>query len=410
MHMEAHNTERSGEVLSERFSEKNFDEEARTAEEIAFKIIDHIDANAGKPITILLPSRGANIHLISALRALREIPGVDEKHYADNIDLPPLICFDSIRKDLSDGSSEKKIRVLILPFTADATKSLAPKKGEKDVVAQMRESMAKFARELLFKPPHERNGPEFLLYLNFLEEVEGRKELIEYYKDFKPVEKGETVLMIDTVISGRACFNILETFENIGVKVGVEPNKGVDLMPILLVDRKGERLDKRYRKWVDILRHNAIFLNRLMAEDGGAAVLGVVSVIYQNLIEESADHPECGGSMACFGSWNEVPSKVRAVYMKAFRLFSELIAMKITGHAGDFDLKRNEFIDILSQNLLIDINHSKIDPSEISSLTKPGAKIQSAYETSSHITVINLENPKDTMSNICRKTRAEMDK
>lgn len=401
--------EKSKEYLWNTFSEANFARQADVSLDIAVKIVDQIKENDGRPITILLPSRGANIHLISALRVLRDNPDLDEDHYASKIDLPPLECFDSIREDLGGGNQESRIRILILPFTADAKEPAPGKTGEPDTAAQMRESMAKFAYNLLFKSPSERNSsPAFLLYLSFLEEVEGRGDLADYYRTFMPVQKGDTVLMIDTAISGRASYNIFEAFNAIGVKVGV--NDGVDLKPILLVDNNGERLNKVFRKWVDMLSGNTYFMNKLMAEDKGAAVLGVVSVIYQNLIEESGKHTECGGSVACFGSWNEVPERIREPYMRAFSLFADLIALKAHGEDEEFRVKREEFIGLLIKHSLLENNPGKVHPSEIGEFVRNQDMIASATETRSHIIVVNLKNPEDVMVNICKRAKAQMKK
>lgn len=145
---------------------------------------------------VLLPSRGAIPIFIGACLALKDLG------LLGRIDLPPLTCFDFIRKREEASSSENpKVPILIFPFTADVNlKSLVEDSEADRVIDGMRQFGAKVVGEF-FKPPDKRNGLEYRLFLAFLETVEKRMGMVDFYKRFPQVDN---LVMIDTVVSGRA--------------------------------------------------------------------------------------------------------------------------------------------------------------------------------------------------------------
>lgn len=386
--------------LEKVFSTENFEDTADAAKRIAWTIADLISSRGDKRITILSPSRGANSFIVTALRALREEPELSELGYADSIELPPLECFDSVREVIGNPNKEPLIRVLILPFTADATFD-DQGKNERDVVAQMRESMTRVATELLFVDPSERSDDSFRLYLSFLEEVEGRRSLADFYKEFMPVEADEPVLMVDTAISGRASHNILQAFKKLNVDIGTEASN--QLVPVIVVDNDGRRLNNHYRKWVDVLSKNTIKLKRIMSEDLGASVLGVVSVIYQNLITTATQFYECGDISPCFGSWHEVPTDQRQEYMDIFDRYINLITMKITGKDDGFEEARYSFLNDLVEGGYLKASDN-MSMREIQEFFKRGLEVKKAYESRSHITTIvfDQQTVDGLLKRICR--------
>ncbi len=89
------------------FSRENFAEYARMCVQVGWKIAEFIQ-DADKPVTILLPSRGALPIFIGAMLALERDKSLSELNLAPRISLPPLNCFNYVRP-----SAEEKVTSIL---------------------------------------------------------------------------------------------------------------------------------------------------------------------------------------------------------------------------------------------------------------------------------------------------------
>ncbi len=400
-------TEIKGYLESE-FSKENISYYAEACRDTAWKMIEMIMDRGREPITVLIPSRGAVPFIIGAIKAIKEDPEINkfvkEAFGTENfVELPNLSCFDVVR-DTKEAFGKPLVRMLLLPFTADVSFYGEEAKNKKDLVGDMRRFMTRVASEILFKAPHERVGKEFQLYLNFLNEVEGRRGLAQFYGDFQPVAKGEPVLYIDTVISGRASDTIIGEFERLGVNVGFRVDS--QLVPLLVVDNYGLSLGSRFRRYVDQFSATKSVLKvpKILSEDKGAAFLGITAVIYENLITTATNsHPECGDLAPCFGAWHDVPSKDAPLFRGVFKQFIELIGQRISGQDEDFTQKRREFLSSILERKVLE-TRDRVSHSEIKEFFRRGLPFESARETGSHIIQIRLPDntAESIVSKVCR--------
>lgn len=319
-------------AIEREFSPENFSAYARMCEELAIRIAEKIEEkeerkDEGK-CAILLPSRGALPIFNGVMLAMRYL-GKGGK-----INLPPLACFDYVRNVLGEeriGSQiDHNVETLIFPFTADGDFRSVNEDEEGKIVAGMRRFGAKVVAELL-KPPNERDGLEYLIFSAFLEVVEGREEIA-----FKQKSQIDTLLMIDTVISGRASFTILEGLRENGIRIG----EWGGVIPFLVVDANGERLDSRFRFYVDRCP-NCLKVPRIMTEDRGAALEGVVAVLYPNLIL-AAHRDIYPQGYPLFGNWHNVPSPAMDIYGGIFDSFLNVLKEEIDRH--NIDEARQNFL------------------------------------------------------------------
>lgn len=400
-------TEIKGYLESE-FSKENISYYAEACRDTAWRMVEMIMDRGREPITVLIPSRGAVPFIIGAIKAIKEDPEINkfvkEAFGTENfVELPSLSCFDVVR-DTSETPGKPLVRMLLLPFTADASFYEEEVKNNKDLVGDMRRFMTRVASEILFKAPQKRVSKEFQLYLNFLKEVEGRSSLAQFYEEFQPVKTGEPVLYIDTVISGRASDTIVDEFEKLGVNIGFRVDS--QLVPLLVVDNYGLSLAPRFRRYVDQFSATKSVLKvpKILSEDRGAAFLGITAVIYENLITTATNsHPECGDLAPCFGAWHDVPSRDALLFKGVFKQFIELIGQKISGRDENFTEKRREFLcSILKRRILETRN--RIGHSETKEFFRRGLPFESARETGSHIIQIRLpgSTAERIVSKVCR--------
>src|SRR3989337_3862983 len=106
------------------------------------------------------------------------------------------------------------------------------------------------------------------------------------------------MVIIDTVVSGRASWTILDELKKIE---GLEK-----IVPVLIVDDDGHKLKKRFRSFVDT--KGGIKIPRIFTEDMGASLEGVLAVIYPGLIIAGEEGRLCDyHCYPLFGSWHSLP-------------------------------------------------------------------------------------------------------
>lgn len=323
------------------FSSENLRAYGEACLTVGMNLAELLENPRGKTV-ILLPSRGAIPIFDGALLALNEI-GLAKK-----IILPPLSCFEYVRNKIYQEDSEQEktgknsVDVLIFPLTADINVSgLVKEEQERDFIDGMRRFGARVVLDF-FKSPNRRRSREFNLFLAFLRAVEGRRDIINFYQEFPAIDR---LLIIDTVISGRASWTIFDEWERSGKKIG-----GEKINPILIIDGNGERLKSEFRKYVDSCS-SCIKIPRILSEDRGAALEGVVAVVYPGLILAAHGrqdfYPE---GYPLFGSWHSVPPHANEIYLGVFNRFLETIEAVIKNDEKSFLTAKNDFLEKLRRS------------------------------------------------------------
>jgi len=279
------------------FTLENFKSYAHVCSEIALDMPDK-DFD-----TLLLPSRGAMPVFMGALYALDKIEDPKAEDFLNRLHAPKLIQDYAKIKGITTGKKENEINVLLCPFTADLNMEQYREDVESSkFVDEMRDYWAEVISGFTKGKKERKKNQQLQFYLNLLENVENRKELAEEYGNYPRVEK---IAMIDTVISGRASSTILKSFK----KREIEPYS------FLVVDKNGERLKYPYSN--DLLQAQNIGMakkynmNRLLTEDEGAHLEGIVAAVYPSLmfkgsnsISETEEFYPVGFKPFGAGSWH----------------------------------------------------------------------------------------------------------
>jgi len=382
---------RINKTLEREFSFENLKAYAQACENIGIRIAEILEGDK-EGIAILLPSRGAIPVFMGACFSLRQL------EILGKIDLPPLTCFDYVRKEVaSPGESQRfKIPVLIFPFTADVNfdNLVASPNKQLEIIDNMRRFGARAVLEF-FKPPEERNSLEYQLFLAFLKIVEGRRGIIEFYKNFPQIYR---LVIIDTVISGRASWTILNEWENNGVKIG----EGEKIEPILVVDADGKKVKEDFGKYIHICR-SCYHIPRILTEDRGAALEGVVAVVYPQLVliahERTDLYPQ---GYPLFGSWHSIPLRFQDTYLGMFNGFLATIDMIMNDK--EFEKPREDFLIGLSASGVLSTRDSSINGRDLDLPFAP-SQIQ---ETSAHVLQVYYNNSTkvlDIINAIARKMK-----
>jgi hypothetical protein len=388
-------TERDITSLEKEFSPKNIFEYGQMCDRVAWELTEAVLDKKGE-VTILLPSRGALPIFMGAMLALKENQDLKELQITQRIKLPPLSCFDYVRR-VVEGNSPKEgdIEVLIFPFTADVNlgNRLGSEEEERQVVDDMRQFGARAVTGFL-NPPGRRENFELNLFLAFLEMAERRKGTASFYQK---LGQAKNLVMIDTVISGRASFTILDEFEEMGLEIGKRGN----LRPILVVDRNGEQLKSQFGHFIFGYPDCRIDVPRIMSEDRGAALEGVVAVVYPDLIIEAHKQGLCPDGYPLLGSWHDVPLKVRGEYLDVFNRFLAMVDAIVAGR--DFEKERADFCAALKKSGVLRVGDAVSDETEINV-----QGVESLVETSAH--VIQADFSKEKTKSLIRKISKRLQK
>ncbi len=331
--------------------------------------------------SLIIPSRGAYPIFRGVFDALK------------GSELEEILSVPSFMK--VEGSSEEgEFPVVPVPLTADVyiPKEKLRRYGKSldQVVDEIRDS-GSYLISLLFKDGKERKEDKcFKAFELLLEEVEGRKEIANYYRQLRPLKKP---VILDTLISGRAFYTILQSLDKYGVKLGQ------NLHGIGIVDLEGAKLKREYKGWLKQQEAKGnvtlIPVKRIMSEDRGASLLGIVGCIYPNLFLEASKAMECP---ICAVTWHVLPdgenSRSREVrervkkYNQAFKLYMKCLESAVGYVMGRTELdplesSRKKLIALLNEHKLL-VPEEKPEPSLFTKL-----RVKGIYETGAH--VIHLE-------------------
>lgn len=268
-------------------------------EELGLKLSETVDniLKAGKKPTILIPSRGAVPIFLNALDFLRKGNDKSPLGSPETTYFYPDKIFQHLAPDVTkpgnpQSEPERHVDVVLFPFTADVsvidtdkiTASIDTKKvneAAETLAEKLRKSCAKSIVNLLYgeQDSLDLDWHYFLLgKLNpnaFSTFGSSSSEVIESLKSIKP-DKDREIILIDTVLSGRAVSNISSAFNDFGHPIS----------PIFAVDNKEGRLQSRYKAEIrrnvnnnfvtDVNQQFTIF--PLITEDRGPSLLGVSAI------------------------------------------------------------------------------------------------------------------------------------
>jgi hypothetical protein len=386
------------------FSRANIEAYKAGCEQVAVTLDDAINGvlKEGKKPTILIPSRGAvPIYLIAAAM----LGAVDNQHIL--LDKERTRYYpDRIFEYLSDGRIqengpvEPEVEVILYPFTAD----VSSEGKEEHLARQFRYSATRAYLDLI---SGDRSSLDLNWYFFLMSKMESRAYkdheltpagIIESLTSLKPSDNRQTILL-DTVISGRASSQILESFNDLSHPA----------LPILVVDELegSNRVQPKFRRtieenmaWYQYMaksEEDALIKFPLITEDKGAALLGVSAINFGNFNEtgyfHSADSRFSRDFLPQSCVWALPPSdevsssraSLRDVYIGAFHKFLDR-CVPVEGQ----DLTEEEWDKALRDIRCLTGSHGgSIDFKVIRAMAKVD-KETTAHESSSHIVTIQL--------------------
>lgn len=324
--------------LEGEFSPENIRAYGRMCADVAIDLIERTEEKPNS--TILLPSRGAVPIFLGAVLAMREEETVRgfSPDFLGRVVFPPFDCCKQLNGGVKPDKDKPPIQVLLFPFTADV--NFHDEVLTTEIVGDMRRFCVR-AVNAFYDEPDQRTSPEFTSFLRFLEVVEKRQALADYYRRFPRVDN---LILIDTVISGRASATILDAFS----QLGRHPDT------ILIIDADGQKLKREFKRSLFKPGVERIRVPRIITEDRGAALEGVAAVVYPTLIHPPEPAANIYGQFISAGSWWDVPERVREPYNKAFRQLLDLITEGIRGESDDLlRAKARKFLETLKRGKIL---------------------------------------------------------
>lgn len=202
---------------------------------------------------LVVPSRGA-------------VPFLNAAYSAWNLDARRLSTYEERVKERVEIIGSAFTQQLVLPFSADPN-------DETQTTSAIRKYWS-----LVLAAIVRRDGTDrYLSSYKAMVEVLAQESWVNVLPRDLPERK---FLFIDTVISGRAICEIIESFNEAGLD---------QCHFILIVDENGEKIAPPYRRIIDRLtsdnRCTLIPVKRLFTEDRGPAVSGVWSTVYPQVLD-----------------------------------------------------------------------------------------------------------------------------
>jgi len=329
---------------------------------------------------LLMPSRGAYPFLMGAMASR---------------------AFDS-----SEGFFQD---ITCLPLTADISSS----DSNFDSAKEIRRFWVKVYSSML-----NNRDDVFSRFYTAVSEIGGR-DCSNLLLTLKKRSKDDKVLLIDTVISGRASATILDAFDEFGIK---------DYHAFLVVDSNGEKLREPFKSRLEEACKNdkavLIPVSRLFTEDRSPAISGISSIVYPSLMKIAAESLGCFSDFGLVGAgiWEEFSGEGHCLnrsfaatdyYENPLEAFNDIQALvkysvgKTKLDRGEscylsrYDLESN--LDLSMQRLIANVNSEKILNKETtmeclkSELSRYSKYNPTINITSSHI--ITVDFPEE----VCRR-------
>ena len=297
---------------------------------------------------LLMPSRGVYPFLFHANQAKL----MEEKLSNNNLSFEERI--ENARENLKFRFTDSpffKSKIWI-PYTADTGN-----KSEDGYTLQIRESWTKLLKCML---DEDFNNPIYKLY-KYIIEKEAKKDFDAFYK--AKIVKDSGLIYLDTVISGRAAYEIIKSFSNQGI---------TNFHALLIVDKDGNKLRGEYKNFLDKLVANGkatlIKVPRIFTEDRGPSLTGITGIIYPTIMNEITNKVDelKDSSIIGAGLWNlEISAREDQSNMN-FTISNAKISTLIHARMSDiiyehqnnkmFELQQQSLIKHLSQNNMFDKN------------------------------------------------------
>ncbi|MCL4354656.1 hypothetical protein M1349_04295 [Patescibacteria group bacterium] len=359
---------------------------------------ENILKDSKKPI-ILIPSRGAIPVFLLAQDVLRTLDPANALIDPRKVSYYPRRVFEFLSENrvnmtnnpnrtVLENPKKSKVDVVLYPCTCDV--STEPEISEW-LAKKLRGSCTRVFSNLIFKTEDslDLNWHSFLMSKihpdSFRDTRLNPIEIDKALRDYGGAKNGQMVL-VDTVISGRAAEDIVTSFASSGHKV----------TSILAVDTRGGDHFQPKRKanieqniaWEYIGDQDPFKAFPLITEDKGAALLGLTAMNFSNFNKSGFFNQvdprfeEDFLPQSCL--YTLPPGHQRYEYVKSFRNFMDLCSKMIKGEdLGDL----SEFLGKIGP--LIKTPHKEMDERDIKGLVKTEGKV-TARETSSHIICVTL--------------------
>lgn len=355
---------------------------------LTHQVAERILASGQTPV-ILIPSRGAIPIFINGVSRLRDMDENNMFTKPSNVSYFPNNVFRGLSNERikENGTAEdSRIKVVLYPFTADVSSEV----GKDEILAnQLRESSTRAFVHLLRKGYTLGESVDLDWYyflMGKMKNMQGPQDeydpsaIIESLKNMPDIQRPH-VILIDTVISGRAASDITSAFKEIDLPI----------TSVLAVDnlRGASRMQKPYKDKIlnsiayEYLGQDSPFITfPLISEDNGASLLGVTAVNVVNFNQKGffarADSHFSENFMPQSCLWTLPPPPIRATYMQYFHSFLN----RLDGEMEGWDETARNIHSLIAR-------HGPIPHAELEKVMAVDQRA-TGKETSSHIVSITL--------------------
>ncbi len=249
------------------------------------RVSDELMEHAVERDSLIVPSRGAYPILQGVIDALsyRSYYEDEAEDLLRSLDVPPFLKLKF--GHVKPSEKRKDLRIIPYPATADVSpRERDLERYEKtinEVVNEIRDYSSKVISTFYSSQSERKEDPHFSLLSFVHRRIERRPHVASYYEELDPIE---SPILIDTVISGRALTTILRHLDE------YIPSDAKKPYSIAVVDRYGSKLRDPYK--TELLkrkysgRAELVPIERIVTEDRGASLLGIVGVVYPNFAFE----------------------------------------------------------------------------------------------------------------------------
>lgn len=342
----------------------------------------------GKRPTLLIPSRGAFPIFLLALDKIK-IGGYKIKYY-------PRCIFEYLSaQDLcekSQGPSSTKVDVVLYPFTAD----VRAEGTDSEELSKMIRKSATFAF-LSLTLGIEEGKKDLEWYFFLMGKLNPQswpanmnpQAVVESLRSLQKEKVERQVVILDTVVSGRAAYHITQAFKDLGHPV----------IPVLAVDSLRKGFQEQFRDRIikntlsasfnfglySVNPYQEPFLELpLISEDQGPALLGVIALNFTNFNQKGVFSAQTTGQFeygfvpqSCL--W--VPALKGSEESKIFKDFINLCRGPV--HDSEDILNLRQEVEKVQRR-------GRVDSRWVGLLVREGGRNCTATETGSHIISLTL--------------------
>ncbi|MBU5678317.1 MAG: hypothetical protein QXJ96_02145 [Candidatus Aenigmatarchaeota archaeon] len=343
---------------------------------------------------IVVPSRGGCPVFRCVLKAIEEYAR-EEKEYKKLYNAIQLPYFMNDKNRNKENGNSRRISVILYPLTADVSLRERTKRRYGITEDYVTDSIRNYGADVIttfLQDPKERAKNEKFNFLTFLfEEIEGRQDEANFYRNIEPVHH---LLLLDTVISGRSLSTIVKNLNKHEIKYGA----------IGIVDLNGAKLKQEY---LNILNSSSrgkmelVKVDRIISEDRGAALLGVIACVYPNLAleaQETLDIRPCGAVTWHHLTYDNSKRKIsqemkerldihRNVFEQYIGALYDGIELLVRKNPEKDTEKRMEekikrVVELIEKYDLLDHDEEVLDPY---AFVRENIEVDEIYESSSHV-------------------------